>query len=52
MSWDEKIVAGERVTCIGCQRHYDVYQPQVPYVCAFCTPTVSTLMTQQKDHNK
>ena len=41
MTWDEKTAAAERVICVGCRRAYDVYQPQVPYVCAFCTPTVS-----------
>ena len=41
MSWDDKIVLAVRVPCIGCERGYDVYQPTQPYVCMFCTPTVS-----------
>ena len=40
-SWDDKIVLAERVTCIGCKRDYDVYQPTQPFICMFCTPTVS-----------
>ena len=36
MTWDDKIVAVERVICTRCGRAYDVYQPKVPYVCVRC----------------